>query len=91
MIGSRLKGGIEALERRRVHDAAPRDAGSHAGVEALRCACGRLLARVLRSAVELKCARCKRVVILVGGKRFEEAGAARCECLEDCLEVATEK
>ena len=91
MIGGRLKCGVDPLERRRVHGAASRDAGSHAAVETLRCVCGRLLARVLQSAVELKCARCKRVVILVGGKRFEEVGAARCECLEDCLEVATEK
>lgn len=51
-------------------------------VEVLRCECGRLLARVLKSAVELKCARCKRIVILIGGRRFAEAGAAGCECLE---------
>lgn len=51
-------------------------------VEALRCECGRLLARVLRTAVELKCARCKRVVILLDGRRFAEAGAAGCVCLE---------
>lgn len=52
-------------------------------VEALRCGCGRLLARRLDAAIELKCPRCKRVVILVGGRRFEEVGAARCECLEN--------
>jgi phage FluMu protein Com len=51
-------------------------------VETLRCECGRLLARVLNAAVELKCARCKRVVIIVNGRRFEEAGAALCDCLE---------
>jgi hypothetical protein len=52
-------------------------------VETLRCDCGRLLARVLRDAVELKCGRCKRVVILVGGRRFHEAGGGGCRCLEE--------
>jgi phage FluMu protein Com len=51
-------------------------------VQTLRCECGRLLARVLESAIELKCARCKRVVILVGGRRYEKANTRACDCLE---------
>jgi Zn finger protein HypA/HybF involved in hydrogenase expression len=49
----------------------------------LRCECGKLLARVLRTVLELKCPRCKRVVLVVGGKRFEVAGAGPCTCKED--------
>jgi phage FluMu protein Com len=29
-----------------------------------RCACGSLLARLLHDAIELKCRRCKRVIVL---------------------------
>lgn len=36
----------------------------------LRCRCGRLMARVNRNAVELKCPRCKRVVVVVDGRPF---------------------
>lgn len=46
----------------------------------LRCDCGKLLARVMRSVLELKCPRCKRVVLVVGDRRFEEAGAGPCTC-----------
>jgi hypothetical protein len=51
-------------------------------VKTLRCECGRLLARVLKAAVELKCSRCKRVVILVEGRRYQQPGVAGCDCLE---------
>jgi hypothetical protein len=51
-------------------------------VDVLRCECGKLLARVLRSVVELKCSRCKRVVLLVDGRRYQEAGRPACDCLE---------
>jgi phage FluMu protein Com len=46
----------------------------------LRCECGKLIARVLRTVLELKCPRCKRVVLVVGDRRFEEAGATPCTC-----------
>lgn len=36
----------------------------------LRCRCGRLMARVIRHAVEMKCPRCKRVVMVVDGRPF---------------------
>jgi phage FluMu protein Com len=52
--------------------------GSSAGD--LRCECGKLLARILRSVLELKCPRCKRVTLVVGGRRYEEAGAEACTC-----------
>lgn len=58
------------------------ETGDGTDIGALRCDCGRLLARVLDTAIELKCSRCKRVVILVGGRRFEEAGGTKCTCLE---------
>jgi hypothetical protein len=44
----------------------------------LRCDCGKLLARVLRAVLELKCPRCKRVVLVVGGQRFEPTGEPAC-------------
>jgi hypothetical protein len=53
-----------------------------AAVKTLRCECGRLLARVLKAAVELKCSRCKRVVILVEGRRYQQPGVTGCDCLE---------
>jgi|GEM_PF-6624869 len=46
----------------------------------LRCECGKLLARVLHSVLELKCPRCKRAVLVVGGRRYEEAGVDSCAC-----------
>ena len=46
----------------------------------LRCDCGKLLARVLHTVLELKCPRCKRVVLIAGGQRFEPAGAMGCSC-----------
>jgi hypothetical protein len=48
----------------------------------LRCECGKLLARVIHSVLELKCPRCKRAVLLVGGRRYEEAGVVPCVCGE---------
>jgi glycerate-2-kinase len=44
----------------------------------LRCDCGKLLARVVRAVLELKCPRCKRVVLIAGGQRFEPRGAPPC-------------
>jgi phage FluMu protein Com len=44
----------------------------------LRCDCGKLLARVLRAVIELKCPRCKRVVLVVGGRRYEPTDAPAC-------------
>ncbi len=49
----------------------------------LRCDCGKLLAKVLRSVLELKCSRCKRVVLVVDGRRYREVGAGRCTCPDD--------
>ena len=46
----------------------------------LRCDCGKLLARVVHSVLELKCPRCKRSVLVVGGRRYELAGAGQCAC-----------
>lgn len=39
-------------------------ASDDADTGALRCCCGSLLARIVDSSVELKCRRCKRVVLL---------------------------
>ena len=64
----------------RWHRLLPMDAGAaHAGAregesdpgEAHRCTCGSLLARLVASGVELKCRRCKRLVVLP----FHTAGA----------------
>jgi hypothetical protein len=71
------------LGLRRLRAPMRRGVVSAASIESLRCRCGRLLARVRRSVIELKCARCKRVVLLVGGRRYEDPFAGRCECLED--------
>ncbi len=49
----------------------------------VRCDCGKLLARVLHGVLELKCSRCKRVVLVVGGQRFRPAGAVPCSCTSD--------
>jgi phage FluMu protein Com len=46
----------------------------------MRCECGKLLARVLHSVLELKCPRCKRVTLVVNGQRYESAGAPPCAC-----------
>lgn len=51
----------------------------------LRCDCGKLLARMLRTVLELKCPRCKRVVLVVGGRRFEQTGVGPCTCHVDGL------
>ena len=51
-----------------------------ANVGDLRCDCGKLLARVLRTVLELKCTRCKRVVLVVGGRRFEQPDVPPCTC-----------
>jgi hypothetical protein len=48
----------------------------------LRCDCGKLLARVLHGVLELKCSRCKSVMLVAGGQRFAPAGAAPCTCGE---------
>ncbi len=46
----------------------------------LRCDCGKLLARVLHSVLELKCHRCKRVVLIVGGRPFAAMDSGCCTC-----------
>jgi phage FluMu protein Com len=48
----------------------------------LRCDCGKLLARVLHAVIEFKCPRCKRVVLIASGQRFEPAGTAPCTCAD---------
>jgi phage FluMu protein Com len=48
----------------------------------LRCGCGKLLARVLHSVLELKCPRCKSVALVVGGQRFAPADAPTCACAD---------
>ncbi|AUX23110.1 hypothetical protein SOCEGT47_036290 [Sorangium cellulosum] len=37
---------------------------SDAGCDALRCDCGSMLARLVPGGIELKCRRCKRVVVV---------------------------
>ena len=51
-----------------------------ASARELRCDCGKLLARVVHSVLELKCSRCKRAVLVMDGWRFEAAGAGSCTC-----------
>ena len=51
----------------------------------LRCDCGKLLARVVHSVLELKCPRCKRSVLVVGGRRYESAGGGPCSCGYDAI------
>ena len=63
-----------ALKQVRLDEVSPGD---------LRCDCGKLLARVLHTVLELKCPRCKRVVLVAGGRRYEEAGTAPCSCSEE--------
>lgn len=61
--------------------AAPAPTGAEpAGARELRCDCGKLLARVVHSVIELKCSRCKRSVLVLDGRRFEAAGAGSCSC-----------
>jgi hypothetical protein len=48
----------------------------------LRCDCGKLLARVIHSVLELKCPRCKRVVLVADGRRYEGTGNGPCTCGE---------
>ncbi|XXX82235.1 hypothetical protein WMF30_26095 [Sorangium sp. So ce134] len=36
----------------------------HAGSDAVRCGCGSMLARHVAGGIELKCRRCKRVVVI---------------------------
>jgi hypothetical protein len=38
--------------------------GHSAGGDSMRCDCGSLLARLVPAGVELKCRRCKRIVVL---------------------------
>jgi hypothetical protein len=56
-------------------------AHARCAADLVRCDCGRLLARVVHSVVELKCPRCKKTTLLVGGRRYEPAGEPACECL----------
>jgi hypothetical protein len=44
----------------------------------LRCECGKLLARVVRQVVELKCSRCKRVVLIANGRTYADPGHPPC-------------
>jgi len=57
------------------------DAGSPAPGEC-RCACGSLLARLVDGAVELKCRRCKRILLLPLGAGAQPARRARSMPLE---------
>jgi hypothetical protein len=42
-----------------------------------RCLCGRLLARLTDTGIELKCPRCRRVVVIGWSAVRDERGAAR--------------
>ena len=49
----------------RAATARPADAGrAHAEGDQCRCACGSLLARVVREGLELKCRKCKTLVLI---------------------------
>jgi len=74
---------ISAIERFRVHTNLKQVQLDESNAGDLRCDCGKLLARVLRTVLELKCPRCKRVVLVVGGRRFEEPGVPPCTCAAD--------
>jgi hypothetical protein len=54
--------GTAFTERDRVNS--PTDGQADCDGDALRCACGSLLARYVGGHVELKCRRCKRTVLL---------------------------
>lgn len=46
-------------------DAATRSDGSHsAGTQEARCECGQLIAKLQHDGIELKCKRCKRIVMI---------------------------
>lgn len=45
--------------------------------EELRCACGSLLARLIPEGVELRCRRCKRLVVLPLEKEGAATGGVR--------------
>lgn len=90
MKESKRSAGAAMRERARAERPAGEPETTSSDVEVLRCDCGRLLARVLNGAIELKCARCKRVVIIVGGRRFEERGTQACACLES-LRIRSEE
>ncbi|KYF74223.1 hypothetical protein [Sorangium cellulosum] len=45
----------------------------HADHDAMRCDCGSLLARHVAGGIELKCRRCKRVVVIPISPASEEA------------------
>jgi hypothetical protein len=54
----------------------PRGSESPCGHSDLRCACGSLLARRVGDAVELKCRRCKRTVLIPFEADDAAAGAS---------------
>ena len=49
----------------------------------VRCACGKLVARVLGDVLELKCTRCKRVIVRLDGKWFVREGTGILRGCED--------
>jgi hypothetical protein len=55
----------------------------------LRCECGSLLARIERGEIELKCRRCKRVIVMRPGALRDEimGAAAGCACSPRLVEV----
>jgi phage FluMu protein Com len=69
-----------ALGKTTAQPSRPEHGAREAATRDLRCDCGKLLARVVRSVLELKCSRCKRVVLVVEGRRFEARGAPSCSC-----------
>ena len=56
----------------RAATARPADAGrAHAEGDQCRCACGSLLARVVREGLELKCRKCKSLVLITHEELIE--------------------
>ncbi len=57
---------MKELDLRIAHAAAARPAGAraHAVDDQCRCACGSLLARIVRDGLELKCRKCKALVLI---------------------------
>ncbi|AUX32776.1 MULTISPECIES: hypothetical protein [Sorangium] len=47
----------------------------HGGTDAVRCDCGSMLARHVAGGIELKCRRCKRVVVIPIAPAGDEATA----------------
>jgi phage FluMu protein Com len=45
-----------------------------------RCACGRLLAKLTDAGIELKCARCRRVVLIDWSAVADERSPSRAGC-----------